>query len=196
MRPCPIKVGHIRLENTVELPLMQDQQVIKTFLTNTSQEPLTDGIGSRRVIGGFENLDVTCPRHTVKARPELTVVIANQIFGRLPIRRGFPELLGHPGIGRRACHPYMDDPSCLEFDEEEGEEWSKEEIGDLEARHRPRCSPRDCAEMCSTFALVDAACECSSCTSEWFACTPECQVSTIPLECVRPPRADSPWPSA
>jgi hypothetical protein len=36
MRSCPVEAGHIVIEHTLELLLMQDQQVIKTFLSHTS----------------------------------------------------------------------------------------------------------------------------------------------------------------
>jgi hypothetical protein len=75
---------------------MQDQQVVQAFLSDAPQEAFTDGIGSGCMIWCFENLDVTCPRHTVKARPELPVVIANEIFGRLSIGRGFTQRYARP----------------------------------------------------------------------------------------------------
>jgi hypothetical protein len=40
--------------------------------------------------------------------------------------------LRDPGISRRSCHPDMDHPSCLELDDEESEERSKEEISHLQ----------------------------------------------------------------
>src|SRR5437899_3092067 len=64
MRPCLIEVGHILIQNALALLLLQDQQVIQAFLTNTSQETFTDGIGSGSMNGGFEQLDATGRRHT------------------------------------------------------------------------------------------------------------------------------------
>lgn len=75
VRSCLVEIRDIRNEDALKLPLMQNQQVIETFLPHTSQELLTDSIGSRRVIGRLENLDVTCPHYTSKARPELAIVI-------------------------------------------------------------------------------------------------------------------------
>ena len=108
MWPCVIEVRHIRIEHALELLLMQDQQMVKAFLPHTSQESLTDSIGSRRMIGGFENLDTTCPRHPSKARPELALVISDQVFWYLPIRGGFSQLLRYPGISRGSCDSDMD----------------------------------------------------------------------------------------
>src|SRR5690242_1608611 len=109
MRSCLVEVGHIRLEYTLELLLMKNQQMIETLLPNAPQEALADHIGSWSAIGGLEQLDATGCRHSSKARPEFAVVITNEIFRRLPIGGGFSQVLGHPGTGGRACHADMDD---------------------------------------------------------------------------------------
>jgi len=108
VRSCLVEVHHIRIEDTLELPLMNNQQMVQTFLSHTPQEAFTDGIGAWSMIRGFEKLDVTARRHPVETGSKLAVVIMNQILGCLPIRSGFAELLGHPGIGRRSCHADMD----------------------------------------------------------------------------------------
>ena len=96
MRLCLVEVRYIRIEDALELLLMQDEHMIEAFLSYTPQESLTDGIGSRRVIGRFENLDATCPRHLSEAGPTFGIVITNQILWRLSIRSRFPKLLRHP----------------------------------------------------------------------------------------------------
>ena len=100
MRSCLVEVGHIRIENALELPLLQDQQVIQAFLTHTSQEAFTDGIGSGRVIGRFKNLDAASCGHARETGSKFAITIANEIVRCLPIGSRFPELLGHPSIGR------------------------------------------------------------------------------------------------
>jgi hypothetical protein len=90
----------------------------------------------------------------------------------------------------------MDHPSRLEFDDEEGKEWPKEKVSHRKARHRPRCSPRDCAETCSPFALVEAVYEPSSCTSGWCAYTRGGPISTVHHQCAQHPKADCLSPSA
>ena len=82
--------------------------MIEAFLSHAPQEALTDGIGSWSMNRRFEQLDAARFRHPSKAGPKFAIVITNQILGRLPIRGGFPQLLCHPGIGRRACHADMD----------------------------------------------------------------------------------------
>ncbi len=47
MRSCLVEVHRIRIEDLLELLLAEDQQMVKTFLSYTPQEALTDGIGSR-----------------------------------------------------------------------------------------------------------------------------------------------------
>jgi hypothetical protein len=56
---------------------MQDQHMVQAFLSYAPQEALTDGIGPRRVIGRYENLDATCPRHPSKAGPTFGIVITD-----------------------------------------------------------------------------------------------------------------------
>ena len=137
MRSCLVEVGHIRLEDAVQLPLMQDQQVIEAFLPHTPQEALTDGIGSRCMNRRFEQLDATGRRHASEARPKFGIVIMYQILGCVPIGGGFPELLRHPGISRRSSDAYVDHLARMQFDDEEGKEGSKEQIGDLQEVTRP-----------------------------------------------------------
>ncbi len=132
MRPCTIEVGDIPIEHALELLLVEDQEVVEAFLSDTPQEAFADRIGSGSVRGGVEKLNRTCCRHTSEARPKFAVVITNQILRSLPKRGGFSKLLCHPGIGRGASNSNMDHPSCLEFDEEECEERSKEEIRHLQ----------------------------------------------------------------
>jgi hypothetical protein len=86
MRPRLVEVHHIRIEHALELLLMQNQQMIQAFLPHTSQEALTDRIGSWRTIGRFEDLDAASCGYASKARSELAVVITNQILRSLPIR--------------------------------------------------------------------------------------------------------------
>jgi hypothetical protein len=78
------------------LLLMQDEQMIEAFLTNTSQEAFTDGIGSGSVNGGFEQLDATGPCHTSEARPKFGIVITNQVLGCVPIGGGFSQRYAPP----------------------------------------------------------------------------------------------------
>jgi hypothetical protein len=125
--------------------------VVEAFLSYTSGEAFADRIGSGSVIGCIENLNSTGCRHTSEAGPKFAVVITNQILRSLSKRGGFSKLLGHPGIGRGPCDADMDHPSRLQFDEEEGEERLKEEIGHLNEKGLLPCAnqPSQEHEECS-----------------------------------------------
>ena len=88
------------MEHALELLLLKDQQVIEAFLPHTPQKAFADGVGAFRMNRRFEDLDSARFRHTSKARPELAIVITDQVLGCVPIWGRFSQLLRHPGIGR------------------------------------------------------------------------------------------------
>ena len=132
MGSCLVEVHHICIEDALELPLLQDQQVVQTFLPHTPQEALADRIGSGSMIRCFEHLNRTGCRYTSEAGPKFAIVITNQILGCLAIRGGFPELLSHPGIGRGSCDAHMDHFPRLQFYAEERKERPKEKVSHLQ----------------------------------------------------------------
>jgi hypothetical protein len=69
------------MQNTLELLLLKDQQMVEAFLAYTPHEAFADGIGLWSMNRRFE---------------QLAVVITDQIPGCLPIRRRFPERYGLP----------------------------------------------------------------------------------------------------
>ena len=105
--------------------------MVQTFLPGTPQEALTDRVVSGSMNRRFEQLNRTGDRYTSKARPKFAIVITDQIFRCLSIGSRFSELLGHPVIGGRACHAHVVHFARVQFDDKEGKEWSKEQIGDL-----------------------------------------------------------------
>ena len=113
------------------LLLVEDQQMVEAFLSDAPQEALADHIGSWCMNRRLKYLNRTGGRHTSKARPKFAIVITNQVLGCLSIGCCFSQLLRHPGIGRRACHSDMDHLAGPQFDEEEGKERSKEDVGYL-----------------------------------------------------------------
>jgi hypothetical protein len=110
MRSCSIKIRDIRMKDTLQRLLVEDQPMVEAFLSRTPQEALTDGIGSGSVIRCVKNLNRTRGRHPSETRPKFAIVIADQILRCLSIRGGFSQLLRHPGIGRRPCNSDMDHP--------------------------------------------------------------------------------------
>ena len=137
MRPGSVEIVHIRAQHAVELLLMQDEQMIKALTSHTAQEPLTDGIGSRGVVGGFENLDVTRSSQPRETHSKLAIVIADEVLRTHPIGSGFSKLLCRPSVGGRACHADVDHFARVQFDNEEGEQRAEEEIGDGQEVARP-----------------------------------------------------------
>jgi len=96
MGSCLIEVGDIAIDHTLELLLVEDEEVVQAFLPHTSGEAFTDSIGSWGMNRRFEDLDRARFRYPSKARPELAIVITNQILRRLPIRGRFPKRYAPP----------------------------------------------------------------------------------------------------
>ena len=132
LRPGLIEVLGIGTQDTMQLLLVQDEQVIQTLSPHTSQKALTDGIGSWRVIRCFQDFDATGDGYSSETGSEFAIVITNEIFRRLPIGGCFSQLLRHPSIGRRACHAHMDHPSRFQFYYEESKERPKEKVSHLQ----------------------------------------------------------------
>jgi hypothetical protein len=57
MRPGSVEVLDRGTQDTMQLLLLQDEQVIETLATHAAHKPFTDGIGQWCVIGRFEYLD-------------------------------------------------------------------------------------------------------------------------------------------
>jgi hypothetical protein len=96
MRSFPVEVPHILIEHALQLLLVEDQQMVKAFLSHTPEEAFADRIGSWCMKGRFENLNRTRGRHASKARPKFAIVITNQILRCLPIRGSFSERYAQP----------------------------------------------------------------------------------------------------
>jgi hypothetical protein len=137
MRSCLVEVGYIGIEDAVELLLMQDEQMIEALTSDTAEESLTDGIGSRGVIRSFENLNVTCLGNPSEGHPKLAIIITDEVPRTRAIGGGLPKLLRRPSVGGRLCHADMDHLAGVQFDDEEGEQRVEEEIGDRQEVARP-----------------------------------------------------------
>ncbi len=177
------------------LLFLKNQQMVQAFLPHTSGEALADGVGSWCMNRRLEQLDATGPRHAAETGSKLAVVITYQILWCLPIRGGFSQVLGHPGIGRRSCHSHVNHLARLQLDNKAREEWSKEEISDLQEVTRPDLSCVVARDRSTISGLVAAACELLAYTSEWFACRGEGPASGVLRESFQRPRVDCPWPS-
>src|SRR5947209_7664950 len=131
-RPGLVEVLDIGTQDTMQMILLQDEQVIETLVTHAAQKPFTDGIGPWCVIGGFEYLDTAGCGYVRETGPKFAVTITKEILWRLSIGGCLSQLLCGPGIGRRASDTYMDHFARVQFDDEESKQGAKEEVGDLQ----------------------------------------------------------------
>ncbi len=79
--------------------------------------------------------------------------ITNQVLGRIAEGRRFAQLLGDPGVCRRACDTHMHDPPRAEFGDDEGEQRPKEDIGHLQEVAGPDLVGVIAAKGCPGLAL-------------------------------------------
>src|SRR5258708_34544098 len=130
MRSHVIKVLHVGLEHAIHLSLMEGKDVIKTFASYAPQKAFTDGIGTRCVIRGLEELDGACCGHPCERWSEFAIVIVNEESGYLPIRRSLSQLLCDPCIGRSFRDSHMDHFARFQLDDDEGSHPPEEDAGD------------------------------------------------------------------
>ena len=91
MRSCLVKVGDIRIEDVLELLLMQDEQMVEALTPDTPQEAFTDGIGTWTVIRDCEHLNVTRLRNPREGHPKLGIIILDEILWPHTKGSGFPK---------------------------------------------------------------------------------------------------------
>jgi hypothetical protein len=132
MWPSLIEGDHIGLEKPVELLLVEDQKVLKTFSPHAQEKAFADGIRSRSSVRCPKHLDATCCGYSRKTRPKFPVSSPNQIAWLLSIRSRFSQLLCDPGIGGRARSIHVHDLARFQFDNKEDKKRTEEEIRDLE----------------------------------------------------------------
>jgi hypothetical protein len=79
------------MKHTVELLLMQNEQMIEALTPYTAEEPLTDGIRARGVRRSFENLNATRLRNPSEAHTKLAIVITDEVLRPHTKGGGFPN---------------------------------------------------------------------------------------------------------
>jgi len=78
-----IEIDHIGFEEAMELPLVEDQEMIQTCSPHAPQKPFTDGIRLRRPVRDSKHLDATCCRHSRKIRVEFPVLSTGSFWANL-----------------------------------------------------------------------------------------------------------------
>ena len=120
------------MKDTVQLLLLQDEQVIETLSSYTSQKAFTDRIGPWCVIRRDEHLDAARVCDSSETGSKLAVMITDEILWRLPIGSCLPQVLGSPGVGRRSRHPDVDNLPRFQFNNEKRKERTEAQVGDMQ----------------------------------------------------------------
>ena len=94
LRPGSIEVLDIGTKDTVQLLLLQDEQVIEALSPHTQEKPLTDRIGSRCMVRRGEHLDAAGCCHAREMGSKLVSTITHEIVRRLSIRSRLPQRYG------------------------------------------------------------------------------------------------------
>jgi hypothetical protein len=130
MRSGLIEILEIGTQDTMQLLLLQDEQVIEALSPHAAHKPFTDGIGSRCLIGRFQDLDAAGCGHASETGSKLVITITDEVLRSHPIGRGLPQLLRGPSIGGRSCDVDVNHSPRVVFDNEEGEQRTEEEVSD------------------------------------------------------------------
>src|SRR5215831_15600221 len=80
MRSCLVEIRYIGFQDPLELLLLQDEQVIETLSPHTQEKAFTDRIGTRGVIGRFQDLDATGLGNPRKAHTKFAIIIPDEVF--------------------------------------------------------------------------------------------------------------------
>ena len=91
MRSDLIEVLDIGTKNTMQLLLLQDEQVIETLPSHTSQKAFTDRIGPWWLIRRGEHLEAARVCDSSETGSKLVVMITDEILRTLTIGSGFPN---------------------------------------------------------------------------------------------------------
>jgi len=132
LRSGLIEVLDIGTQDTMQLLLMQDDQVIDTLATHTAQKAFTDRISPWCVIRRFQDLDAAGLDNPIEGHPILAIVSTDEILRSHAIGSGLPKLLGGPSVGGISCDAHVDHSPRVEFDNEEGKQRAEEEVSHWE----------------------------------------------------------------
>jgi len=90
MRPFRVEVRDIRAQDTPEVRLAEDEEVIQALAAHRPKEAFAHSILFGCSIGGPHDLDAADRSDPRERRPIFGIVIADEIAGVLPLGRGFP----------------------------------------------------------------------------------------------------------
>lgn len=137
MRSGLIEVLDIGTQDTLQLFLLEEEQVIETLSPHAAQEALTDRIGTWGVIRCFQDRDGTRLGNPREGHAKLAIGITDEVLQTHAIGGGLPQLLRGPRIGGRSCDADVDHSARVQFDDEKGQERTEEKVRDRKEVARP-----------------------------------------------------------
>lgn len=79
--------------------LVPNQEPVQTLAADRTDEPFANGIGTRGLKRGGDDIDPSTRRDIGKVDAVLIIIIADQMLGALTEGRHVAQLLGHPLVG-------------------------------------------------------------------------------------------------
>lgn len=81
MRACPVEVRSILAHHAIQLPFIENQQVIKTFAPPAAQEAFGHDIRPGRTIRSLQHFDIRVLCDAIKGGSKFRIVGAHDEFG-------------------------------------------------------------------------------------------------------------------
>ena len=102
MRSCLVEVAYIGIEHPMQLLLLNDQQVIEAFLSDTPHETFADRVGSWRMKRCFQNSNAAGRCDSSEVGTKLAIIIMNEVVRCLSIRVASRSCCAvHASVGER-----------------------------------------------------------------------------------------------
>ncbi len=105
--------------------------MIQAFAANRANKSLTKGVSTRRGDRGLENVDACPLSDCPDVMAVFAVIVAQKEARRLTERRGFSDLLRHPGIRWVAGDTDMYHSPRADLDDNEDKQRAKQQVKDL-----------------------------------------------------------------
>ena len=109
MRSSLIEVLDIATKDTMQLLLLEDEQVIETLSPHTAQKAFTDSVSPWCVIRCFQDLDAAGGCHARETGSKLAVTIPNEIRAALVQKESLPAAVRavQASVGYRVTPTWM-----------------------------------------------------------------------------------------
>jgi len=104
MRADLIVIGSVILQNATQLRFVEHDQVIESFATDRSNEPLDVGVLPRRAWRRRMIADPHCPNAAGVGWTEGPIAVTNQVMRCFVPGKGISHLTGDPRGGRIVRH--------------------------------------------------------------------------------------------